>query len=74
MSDSLLKGRFPIEIPESPGKIADLGSWGVWGGNFIVHIIERIAGKLRRIILLQFGRVTFRFHYGRDRKPLIFMI
>ena len=36
--------------------------------------MKSIAGKLRRNILLHFGLVTFRFHYGRDRKPVIFMI
>ena len=36
--------------------------------------MERIARKLRRIILLQFGLVTFRLHYRRILKPLIFMI
>ena len=36
----------------------------------MVNIIwKRIAGKLRIIILLQFGLVTFRCHYGKDRKP-----
>ena len=29
--------------------------------------ISRITGKLRSIILLHFGRITFRFAYGRDR-------
>ena len=44
------------------------------GVAFTVNIIKRIAGKLRRIILLHFGLVTCRFHYGRSRKLLIFMI
>ena len=36
--------------------------------------MQRIAPKLRRIILLDFGLVTFRFHFGKIRKPVIFMI
>ena len=32
-------------------------------------IIKIIAGKFRRIILLQFGLITFRFAYGKDRNP-----
>ena len=36
--------------------------------------MKRIAIKLRRISLLHFVLVTFRFHYGESRKPLIFMI
>ena len=30
--------------------------------------------KLRSMILLHFGLITFRFAYGRDRQPLISMI
>ena len=40
----------------------------------MVNIMKRIAQKLRRIILLHLGLVTFRCHYGRTRKPLMFMI
>ena len=55
---------------ENPGKHVDLGSTGS-GGSFLV---KRIARKLRRIILLHFGLVTFRFHYWKTLKSLIFMI
>ena len=41
---------------------------------FMVNIWKRHGQKLRRIVLLHFGLVTFRFHYGRDWKPLVFMI
>ena len=36
--------------------------------------IKRIAQKLRRIVLLYFGLVAFRFHFGRTRNPLIFIV
>ena len=49
-------------------------SGGVWGAISIVNIIARIAQKLRRIILLHFGQVvTFRIHFRKKRKVLIFM-
>ena len=35
---------------------------------------KRIAQKLRIIILLHFGLVTFRFHFGETRKVIISMI
>ena len=35
---------------------------------------KRLAQKLRRIILLLFGLVTFRFHFGKTRKLMIFMV
>ena len=38
------------------------------------HIMKLIAGKLRRIILLNFGPTTSRLAYGRTLKPLMFMI
>ena len=47
---------------------------GVWGAIYTVNIIKRIARKLRRIILLHFGQVTFRFDYWKTLKPLMFMI
>ena len=46
---------------------------GVWGVILTVNIIKRIAQKLRRIILLHFGLVTFRFHYWETRKPITFI-
>ena len=50
--------------------------WGVGGlgGIQIVNIMKRIAGKLRKIILLHFGLVTFRIHSWKTRKPTIFMV
>ena len=42
-------------------------SWGI----SVVKMWKRIAQKLRRIILLHFVLVTFRFLYGRTLKPLI---
>ncbi len=47
---------------------SDLGSMGVWGAISIVNMMKRIAQKLRRIILLHFGLVTFRFHYLENPK------
>ena len=40
----------------------------------MLNTIKGIAGKLRRIILLQYGLVTFRFAYMRTLKPFSFMI
>ena len=45
------------------------GVSGVWGAIFIVILWKRAAQKLRRIILLHLGLVTFRFHYGRPLTP-----
>ena len=52
-----------------PIKIKDIrGKMRIWGwGTFPVNIIKRIAEQLRRIILLNFGLLTFRFHYERTR-------
>ena len=36
--------------------------------------MARSSVELFYIILLHFGIVTFRFHHGRNRKPIIFMI
>ena len=41
------------------------------GATFLVNMIKRIAGKLRRIILLHFGLVTFRFHYGEPPEKIV---
>ena len=38
------------------------------------HIMKRIAGKLRRTILLQFELKTFRFAYWEKPKSSIFII
>ena len=40
----------------------------------MVNMVERTGQKLLRIILLHFGLVTFRFHYGGDRTPFMFMV
>ena len=42
--------------------------------TFMVDLWKRYASKLRRITLLQFGLITFRFADGGSLKPLIFMI
>ena len=48
--------------------------FAMFGHLFLVSLWKRYGQKLRRIILLQFGLVTFRFVYGRDRKPIVSMI
>ena len=59
---------------EKPGKTCicwiDRYFWTI----FMVNLWERYAQELRWIIVLHFGLVTFRFAYGKDRKPLISMI
>ena len=52
---------------ENPENLKKIRIW-VWGTIFIVNIEKRIARKLSRIILLHFGLVAFRFHFGRTRK------
>ena len=47
------------------------GVWGVWGTICTVNFIERMAQKLCRIILLHLGLITFRFHFGKTRKPIM---
>ena len=49
-------------------------SLGVLGGSVIANTIVGIAGKLRTMILLHFGLITFRIDDGIIRKPLIFMV
>ena len=71
---TLLHNSILLKIRKNPDKIADLGSRGSGGPISIVNIIKRIAQKLRRIILLRFGQVTFRIHFGKAPKPFIFMI
>ena len=70
----ITKQCFPMENPGNPGQIVRLGSEGLLGAIFIVNIIKRIAPKLHRIILLHFGLVTFRIHFGKTLNPLIFMV
>ena len=38
------------------------------GANFTENVITRLAQKLRRIILLHLGFVTFRFHCGKTKQ------
>ena len=55
------------------GRFFGGGGWGGGGGILAVNIIKRIGQKLRRIILLQFGLVNFRFHFRKTPKVIIFM-
>ena len=50
--------------------------WGLGclGAICIVNAKERLAQKLRSIILFNFGLITFRSHFGKTRTPLMFMI
>ena len=48
--------------------------WGCPGSHCYCKSKKRVARKLRRIILLHFGLVTFRFHFGKTRKVSMFMI
>ena len=50
-----------------PGKSAIFIFVDRFMGFSMVDIIKRIAGKLRKIILLRFELITSRFYYGRDR-------
>ena len=50
-----------------------LGSDGVRGSTFNVNSNKMVAPKLRRIILLLFGLITFKFHFGKIQKVIIFM-
>ena len=59
--------------PRAP-TIPDLGSGRVWGGIVIVTFMKSATQELRRIILLHFGRVTFRFHFGKARTVIMFTI
>ena len=68
------KLRFPIGNPRKSGDECDLGVLGVWGVIFTANVMKRIAGKLRRIILLHSGLITFRIHFRRTRKPFMFMV
>ena len=55
--------------PRPPRENSGFGVSGVWGAIF-----TRVAQKLRRLILLHFGLIVFRIHFGKTRKPFIFMI
>ena len=52
----------------------DFGVWGVYGTIFIVDFKKNPARKLRITILLHFGLIAFRFHFGTTRKSLMFMV
>ena len=60
---------FCLLAQENPTKNPVLGL-GVWGTIFIVSFERRVARKLRNIILLHFGLVTFRFHFWKFRKVM----
>ena len=51
-----------------------LGSRVVWGAIFIFNLNKSGAQKLRRIILLHLGLVILRFHFGKTRQVIVFMI
>ena len=53
------------------GKIPDVGSGVVWGAIFTLIFDNKVAGKLRRIILIHSGLVSFHFHFPKIRKVLI---
>ena len=68
------KGRVPIRKPGRSGENMDLGSGGgVWGAISIAIFIERVTQKLRRIILLHSGLVTFRNNFGKPQYPLFYV-
>ena len=52
----------------------DLGSGESGGGISIVNFVERVARKLRRIVLFRFGLMNFMIHFRETRKPIIFMV
>ena len=43
--------------------------WGLWGPISTVNFKEKVAQKFHTIILLHLGLITFRFHFGKARKP-----
>ena len=54
------KVKNPMDHPGKSGKNLDSGSGG-HGAICNVNLKKRVAQKLRRIILLHFGRITFQF-------------
>ena len=68
------KADFLQKVLDNQKKMPIWGLGGLGGSIFIVNIIERIAQKLRRILLLHLGLVTFRIHFTKDRPPPIFMV
>ena len=67
-------GSAMMGFPSISGKIREIRIWGLGdlGGHFYCNFWKRMAQKLRKIILLHFGLVTFWIHFGR--KAVIFMI
>ena len=66
--------RIPNVNPGKSGETSWFGVWVVWGAMFLVNFVKNVAPKLCRIILLHVGLVTFRFHFGKARKPIMFMV
>ena len=50
-----------------PGNPGQIRFWGL-EAIFIINFKKRVAQKLRRIILLHYGLVTFRFRFGKIEK------
>ena len=71
---SIAEKYFLSQIPENQTNKSIWLSRGSGSHFYYKYIMKRIARKLRRIFLLRFGLVTFRFHDGEDLKPLIFII
>ena len=58
-----------LDIGEAAVKIPVLGSGvGVWWAILIVNIIQRLAQKLRRIILPHLGLVALRVQFRKTKK------
>ena len=66
-----LKKHIFCRNPGKSGQIAFWGSGGLGGMRdiFTVNIMKGIARKLRRIVLLHFGLITFRSHYWKTLNP-----
>ena len=47
----------------------DLGSRGSEGAISTVNLNKRLAQKLRRTILLHFGLIIFKSHFGKPGNP-----
>ena len=68
------KADFLYKIRGNPGEIWFWGLRASGGAISIKQIEKRVGKKLRRVILLRFGFGTFGFHFGKTRKPFIFMV
>ena len=60
----------PIENPGKSGKNPDESL----GAIFIVTFKKRMSRQLRRMTLIHLGLLTFRFHFGKTRQVIFFMI